>query len=73
MAGRHRATLELITPEASPAEAAAIVAALERFAADTAPRTGRPEGAVDPWLRAAILEGVGRGESPDAYEPWINT
>jgi hypothetical protein len=28
---------------------------------------------VDPWLRAAILEGVGRGESPDAYEPWINT
>jgi hypothetical protein len=42
---------------ASPAEAVAIVAAVERFLAETAPATPAVE-AVDPWTRAALLEGV---------------
>jgi hypothetical protein len=43
---------------ASPEEAAAIAAAVERFAAETAPEV--PETApISPWTRAALLEGVG--------------
>jgi hypothetical protein len=42
---------------ANPAEAAAIVAAVERFIAETAPRE-EPVDAVSPWTRAALLEGV---------------
>ena len=44
----RRPQLELIAPSASPAEAAAIVAALERFMRDTAPRMAPPAQAVDP-------------------------
>jgi hypothetical protein len=69
----RRPKLELIAPSASPAEAAAIVAALERFMRDTAPPLAAPRESIDPWLRAAMLEGVareGRGDEPD---PWINT
>ncbi|HTB49922.1 MAG TPA: hypothetical protein VK701_03020 [Solirubrobacteraceae bacterium] len=69
----RRPKLRLIAPSASPAEAAAIVAALERFMRDTAPRLAPPAEQLDPWLRAAMLEGVardGRGDEPD---PWINT
>ncbi len=42
---------------ASPAESAAIAAAIERFVAETTPV---PEGAdpVSPWTRAALIEGV---------------
>jgi hypothetical protein len=69
----RRPQLELIAPSASPAEAAAIVAALERFMRDTAsPRAPSPEG-MDPWLRAAMLEGVARQGRGDAPDPWINT
>jgi hypothetical protein len=39
-------------------EAAAIAAAMERFLAETAPRPSSDEGAVSPWQRAALLEGV---------------
>jgi hypothetical protein len=52
--------------------AAAIVAAIERFMRATAPR-GRPPVLEDPWLRAAILEGVERELGDDALDPWINT
>ena len=45
---------------ASPAEAAAIVAALERFMRETAPAPAPATAPSDPWIRAAILEGVGR-------------
>jgi hypothetical protein len=51
---------QLITPTASPEEAAAIVAALERFMRETAPRPAPPAPEQDPWTRAAILEGVAR-------------
>jgi hypothetical protein len=42
---------------ASPDEAAAIAAAIERFLAETAPATPSVEG-VGPWTRAALIEGV---------------
>jgi hypothetical protein len=69
-AGRQ---LELIAPSASPEEAAAIVAALERFMRATAPSSAAPASAPDQWRRAAILEGVGREDEWDASDPWINT
>jgi hypothetical protein len=52
-----RPRIEVISPAASPQEAAAIAAAIERFVADTAPA---PESApaVSAWQRAALEEGV---------------
>jgi hypothetical protein len=43
---------------ASPAEAAAIAAAVQQFVAETMPRPQAAES-VNPWTRAALLEGVG--------------
>jgi hypothetical protein len=40
-------------------EAAAIIAAVERFSADTGPLAGAGEEAIGPWQRAALIEGVG--------------
>ncbi|HEX8715095.1 MAG TPA: hypothetical protein VF706_05940 [Solirubrobacteraceae bacterium] len=63
--------LRLIAPSASPEEAAAVVAALERFMRATAPSPTSPPATIDPWQRAALLEGVereARGELPD---PWL--
>ncbi|HEY2333875.1 MAG TPA: hypothetical protein VGH58_02560 [Solirubrobacterales bacterium] len=40
-------------------EAAAIAAAIERFRAETALAPGGGEGAIGPWQRAALLEGIG--------------
>jgi hypothetical protein len=60
-------------PSPSPEEAAAIVAALELFMRATAPAPSAPEPPQDPWLRAAILEGVERAQEDDVLDPWINT
>jgi hypothetical protein len=43
---------------ASPAVAAAITAAVEQFIAETTPEAPAAE-TVNPWTRAALLEGVG--------------
>jgi len=52
---------------AEPAEAAVVVAAVEQFLADTAPAPAARE-AVDPWQRAALLEGA---RSKQAFaSPW---
>jgi hypothetical protein len=67
----RRPKLELIAPSASPTEAAAIVAALERFMRDTAPKTAPAAAGPDPWMRAAMLEGV-REDRDDVPDPWIN-
>jgi hypothetical protein len=64
----RRPQLQLIAPAASPAEAAAIVGALERFMRDTAPPLAGVAEEPDRWTRAALLEGV-RGE-PDGPSPW---
>jgi hypothetical protein len=58
---------------ASPEEAAAIVAALERFIRATAPLASPPASSPDGWRRAAVLEGVAREPGGDLPDPWINT
>jgi hypothetical protein len=63
----RRAKLEIVAPAASPEEAAAVVAAVERFLRDTAPPPAPPAPAENPWVRAARLEGVDR--EPDLH-PW---
>jgi hypothetical protein len=63
-----------VPASASAEQAAAIVAALERFMRATAPSSGA--GAAEPrdaWSVAAILEGISREHLPDAGDPWINT
>ena len=53
---------------ASPEEAAAIAAAIERFLRDTAPAPRMsPEGA-SPWLRAGLYENAGL--DPSGPSPW---
>jgi hypothetical protein len=69
----RRPQLKLIAPSASPAEAAAIVAALERFMRDTAPRLAPPAEHLDPWTRVAMLEGVAREGLTFEPDPWLNT
>jgi hypothetical protein len=63
----RRAKLEIVAPASSPEEAAAVVAAVERFLRDTAPPPAPPAPAENPWVRAARLEGVDR--EPDLH-PW---
>ena len=69
-----RARLALIDPSASPEEAAAIVAALERFVRETRP-AGPGPGSQAPagWGVAGRLEGVERDQEADLRHPWINT
>jgi hypothetical protein len=59
---------------ASHEEAAAIVAALERFMRETAPAVTAPAmTAADLWQRSAVQEGLRRAERHDLPDPWINT
>ena len=69
----RRPELKLIAPAASPEEAAAVVAALERFMRDTAPAIAPAPETTDGWSRAALLEGVGGADGDDERDPWINT
>jgi hypothetical protein len=68
-----RTGLQLIAPSASPEEAAAVVAALERFIRATAPPAPSPAQGQDPWRRAALFGGVEREAHGDLPDPWINT
>jgi hypothetical protein len=52
----------------SPEQAAAIVATIERFMRETAPPTISSDELLDPWVHAAILEGVAR-EDPELAFP----
>jgi hypothetical protein len=64
----HVRALQPIAPNASPSEAAAVVAALERFMRDTAPPRAAVEHARDRWTETAVLEGIGReDEAPTAW------
>jgi hypothetical protein len=47
-----------ISTSVAESEAAAIVAAVERFCADTAPPPSDDGPAVSPWARAALAEGI---------------
>jgi hypothetical protein len=54
----RRPQLRIVAPAASSEEAAAVVAALERFMRDTAPAPApRPVG-PSAWARAALVEGT---------------
>jgi hypothetical protein len=64
----RRPQLKLIAPSASPQEAAAIVAALERFMRETAPIAAPTGPRHDPWQRAALLESV--GAYGEGVTPW---
>jgi hypothetical protein len=56
----RRPQLRIVAPGASPEEAAAVVAALERFMRDTAPTPApAPPPGAPPWARAARLEATG--------------
>jgi hypothetical protein len=68
-----RQTPHSIAPAPSSEEAAAIVAAVERFMRATAGAPAEPQRSFDPWQRAAILEGVSREPQAGKPSPWINT
>ena len=53
-----RPKIELLHPAASDSEAAAIVAAVEQFLADTAPAPRPPAARQSAWQRAALEEGI---------------
>ena len=55
-----RPAIELLTVPDSDEEAAAIVAALEQFLAETAPAPTKATASPTPWQRAALQEGVSR-------------
>jgi hypothetical protein len=68
----RRPAIEVIAPAASPAQTAAIAAALERFLHDTAPASAPPSRPRSLWERAALAEGVCL-ERPNAWgdpQPW---
>ena len=66
------ARLRVIAPNATPEEAAAIVAALERFMRAAAPAPSVPDDAPDAWWRAGILEGTDRDSPGEVREPWMS-
>ena len=65
--------LRVLSPAATDEEAAAIVAAVQRFIRATAPPPAAPPADVEPWCRAALLEGITGDAETDLREPWINT
>jgi len=70
---RLRGGLRSAAPAPTNEEAAAIVAALERFMRATAPPPAPPASDTpDPWSRAAILEGLERGAQAELRDPWAN-
>lgn len=53
-----RPRIEMLSSGASESEAAAIVAALEQFLADTAPASVPARPSQNPWQRVALEEGI---------------
>lgn len=64
----RRPKLTLVAPTATPEEAAAIVAALERFMRQTAPPLHAPAPRPNAWQRTALYEAVNR--QPLDPLPW---
>jgi hypothetical protein len=64
----RRPQLEILAPAASAEEAAAVVAAVERFMRDTAPTPAPPPARLSGWVQAARLEAVDREPQ---REPWL--
>ncbi len=61
---RHplRPSITLLTETSSQSDAAAVVAAVEQFLADTAPAPAPKAATQSRWQRAALLEGVSRAQ-----------
>ena len=57
-----RPRIEMVTPAASPEEAAAVTAAIEQFLAETAPAPDPGRERMSPWLWAGLQDGVRSGE-----------
>jgi hypothetical protein len=64
----RRPKLTIVAPNASAEEAAAVVAALERFMRETAPPPVPPVPRRNPWQQASLHEGVAR--QPQQPLPW---
>ena len=64
----RRPELRIVAPAASPEEAAAVVAALERFMRDTAPTPAAAPERPSGWVEATRLEAV---EREPRREPWL--
>jgi hypothetical protein len=64
----RRPQLKIVAPSASPEEAAAVVAALERFMRDTAPTPAPAPERLSPWIEATRLEAI---EREPRHEPWL--
>ncbi len=64
----RRPQLSIVAPDASPEEAAAVIAALTQFMRDTAPSREPSPPQIIPWLRAALEDGVDR--EPPFRAPW---
>jgi hypothetical protein len=64
----RRPQLSIVAPNASPEEAAAVVAALEQFMRSTAPPVVEAEAQISAWHRTALHEGVAR--QPGDTPPW---
>jgi hypothetical protein len=64
----RRPKLTIVAPNASPEEAAAVVAALERFMRETVPPPAPLAPRRNPWQQAGLYEGVAReAQTPP---PW---
>ena len=66
-----RETKPVVLPNPTPEEAAAVIAAIERFLRDTAvlaDATPAQPAALSPWKRTALAEGVAR--RPSSPAPW---
>jgi hypothetical protein len=57
-----RPNITLLTETGSDSEAAAVVAAVEQFLADTAPAPAPRAATQSRWQRAALLEGTSRAQ-----------
>jgi hypothetical protein len=69
--GQHhpsRPRIEVRQSAASSEEAAAIAAAIQQFLHETAPAPVAAETAINPWLRASLMESTGR--DPLSPSPW---
>jgi hypothetical protein len=65
----RRPQLRIVAPSASPEEAAAVVAALDRYMRETAPtRAPAPPRGPSPWARSALLEAT--GHAAGEHVPW---
>jgi hypothetical protein len=64
----RRPKLTIVAPDASPEEAAAVMAAVEQFMRATAPVPAPSADEPSPWQRSALFEGVTR--HPSEPPPW---